>query len=94
MSAYAASKAGLIGLSRSLAVESARKGITVNAINLGYVNMGMGVEQVPPEYQEKMLKMIPAGRFCNPEEIYNTVKYLIDTPYVNGESININGCII
>ena len=94
VSAYAASKAGLIGLSRSLAVESARKGITVNAINLGYVNMGMGVEQVPPEYQEKMLKMIPAGRFCNPEEIYNTVKYLIDTPYVNGESININGCII
>lgn len=94
VSAYAASKAGLIGLSRSLAVENARKGITVNAINLGYVNMGMGVEQVPPEFQEKMLRIIPAGRFCEPEEVYSTVRYLMDTPYVNGESININGCIV
>ena len=94
VSAYAASKAGLIGLTRSLAVENARKGVTVNAINLGYVNIGMGVEQVPPEYQEKMRKTIPAGRFCEPEEIFNTVKYLMETPYVNGESININGCIL
>lgn len=94
VSAYAASKAGLIGLTRSLAVENARNGVTVNAINLGYVNMGMGVEQVPPEYQDKILKTIPSGRFCEPEEIYNTVKFLIDTPYVNGENININGCLI
>ena len=94
VSAYAASKAGLIGLSKSLAVENASKGITVNAINLGYVSIGMGVEEVPPKYQEKMRETIPAGRFCEPDEIYNTVKYLITTPYVNGESININGGIV
>ena len=94
VSAYAASKAGLIGLSKSLAVENASKGITVNAINLGYVSMGMGVEEVSLKYQEKMRETIPVGRFCEPEEIYNTVKYLITTPYVNGESININGGMI
>lgn len=94
VSAYAASKAGLIGLSKSLAIENASKGITVNAINLGYVSIGMGVEEVPLKYQEKMREAIPAGRFCEPEEIYNTVKYLITTPYVNGESININGCMV
>lgn len=94
VSAYAASKAGLLGLTKSLAAENASKGITVNAINLGYVNMGMGVNDVPLAYQEKMKTQIPSGRFCEPEEIYNTVKYLIQTEYVNGAAIDINGGII
>lgn len=94
VSAYAASKAGLIGLTKSLAAESALKGITVNAICLGYVNLGMGLNDVPMEYQEKMKAQIPAGRFCNPEEIYNTVKFLIETEYVNGAAIDINGALI
>jgi len=94
VSAYAASKAGLIGLTKSLAAENASKGITVNAINLGYVNIGMGVNDVPLDYQMKMKLQIPAGRFCEPEEIYNTVKYLIETEYVNGAAIDINGALI
>jgi NAD(P)-dependent dehydrogenase (short-subunit alcohol dehydrogenase family) len=94
VSAYAASKAGLIGLTRSLAAENASKGITVNAINLGYVSIGMGVNEVPVPYQEKMKAQIPAGRFCEPEEVYNTVKYLIQTEYVNGTAIDINGALI
>lgn len=94
VSAYSASKAGLIGLTKTLAVENASKGITINAINLGYVSMGMGVEEVPLAYQEKMKNNIPIGRFCNPDEIYNTVKYLIETEYVTGADININGGII
>jgi len=94
ISAYAASKAGLLGLTKSLAAENASKGITVNAINLGYVNMGMGVNDVPLTYQEKMKTQIPAGRFCEPEEIYHTVKYLIQTEYVNGAAIDINGGLI
>lgn len=93
VSAYAASKAGLIGLTKSLAIENASKGITVNAINLGYVSIGMGVEEVPPAYQEQMKKSIPEGRFCYPEEIYNTVKYIVDTEYITGADININGGI-
>jgi len=94
VSAYAASKAGLIGLTKSLAIENASKGITANAINLGYVNLGMGVNDVPVAYQEKMKVQIPAGRFCNPEEIHNTVKFLINTEYANGTSIDINGGLI
>ena len=94
VSAYAASKAGLVGLTKSLAAENAAKGITVNAINLGYVNIGMGVNDVPAAYQEKMKTQIPAGRFCEPEEVYNTVKYLIQTEYVNGAAIDINGALI
>ena len=94
VSAYAASKAGLIGLTKTLAVENASKGITVNAINLGYVSMGMGVEEVPLAYQEKMKTSIPIGRFCNPDEIYKTVKYLIETEYITGTDININGGIV
>jgi len=94
VSAYAASKAGLVGLTKSLAAENAAKGITVNAINLGYVNIGMGVNDVPAAYQEKMKTQIPAGRFCEPEEVYNTVKYLIQTEYVNGATIDINGALI
>lgn len=94
VSAYAASKSGLIGLTKSLAVENASKGITVNAINLGYVNLGMGINDVPVAYQEKIKQQIPAGRFCNPEEVYNTVRYLIETEYVNGSVIDINGALI
>lgn len=94
VSAYAASKAGIIGLTKSLAVENGSKGVTVNAINLGYVNIGMGVNDVPPVYQEKIKSQIPLNRFCNPEEIYSTVKYLMETEYVNGAAIDINGGLI
>ena len=94
ISAYAASKACLLGLTKSLAAENASKGITVNAINLGYVNLGMGINDVPLTYQEKMKSQIPAGRFCEPEEIYNTVIYLIKTEYINGAAIDINGALI
>jgi NAD(P)-dependent dehydrogenase (short-subunit alcohol dehydrogenase family) len=94
VSAYAASKAGLNGLTKSLAIENASKGITVNSINLGYVNLGMGIEQVPAEYQAKMKTRIPAGRFCEPIEIYQTIEYLIKTEYVNGSCIDINGALI
>jgi len=94
ISAYAASKAGLLGLTKSLAAENASKGITINAINLGYVNIGMGINDVPAAYQEKMKAQIPAGRFCEPEEVYNTVRYLIQTEYVNGAAIDINGALI
>jgi len=94
VSAYAASKSGLIGLSKALAIENGSKGITVNAINLGYVSLGMGINDVPDLLQEKLKTDIPSGRFCKPEEVYNTVKYLIDTEYVNGAAIDINGGII
>jgi len=94
ISAYAASKSALIGLTKSLAIENGSKGITINAINLGYVNLGMGINDIPEVYQEKMKSQIPSKRFCEPEEIYQTVQYLIRTEYVNGAAIDINGGII
>jgi NAD(P)-dependent dehydrogenase (short-subunit alcohol dehydrogenase family) len=94
VSAYAASKSALIGLTKSLATENGAKGITVNAINLGYVNLGMGINDVPEAYQEKMKNQIPSHRFCEPEEVFQTVQYLIQTEYVNGATIDINGGII
>lgn len=94
ISAYAASKSALIGLTKSLAIENGSKGITVNAINPGYVNLGMGINDVPEAYQEKIKSQIPFKRFCEPEEIYQTVQYLIRTEYVNGSAIDINGGII
>lgn len=91
VSAYAASKAGLWGMTRSLAQENGSMGITVNNINLGYVSLGMGVEQVPLSFQDSIKKQIPSRQFCEPNDIYNTVNYLINTPYVNGTSIDLNG---
>ncbi|MDD3915390.1 MAG: SDR family NAD(P)-dependent oxidoreductase [Bacteroidales bacterium] len=91
VSAYAASKAGLWGMTRSLAQENGSMGITVNNINLGYVSLGMGVEQVPLSFQDSIKNQIPSRQFCEPNDIYNTVNYLINTPYVNGTSIDLNG---
>lgn len=94
VSAYAASKSALWGLSKSLAQENGSKGITVNNINLGYVNIGMGVEQVPEVYQEQIKAQIPVKAFCEPIDIFNTVEYLRSTAYINGTSIDLNGGLI
>lgn len=94
VSCYAASKAGLIGMTKSLAVENGACGITVNAINLGYVNLGMGLNEVSQSYREKIKMQIPLGRFCYPEEVYSTVKYMMETEYLNGVDLDINGGIL
>lgn len=89
-SAYSASKSGLWGMTRALAVENAKKGITINNINLGYFNIGM-ISDVPEEYQAVIKSKIPNGQFGNPEEIWNTVQYITNNSYLSGTSIDING---
>ncbi len=89
-SAYAASKAGLWGMTRAVAVENASKGITINNLNLGYFNIGM-INEVKPEFQEIIKAKIPSGQFGDPGNILNAVKFLIDSPYHTGTSIDING---
>lgn len=89
-SAYAASKAGLLGMIKSLSAENASKGITINNLNLGYFNIGM-INEVTDEYQEKLMGEIPAHSFGNPEDIFRTIRMLIETPYINGASIDMNG---
>jgi NAD(P)-dependent dehydrogenase (short-subunit alcohol dehydrogenase family) len=92
-SAYASSKAALWGLSKSIAVENATKGITINSLNLGYFNIGM-ISDVPPEVQEIIKGKIPVNSFGDPINIYNAIKFIISSDYINGASIDINGCII
>jgi len=89
-SAYAASKAALWGMSKSIAAENAKKGITINSLNLGYFDIGM-ITEVPDHILEGIKKTIPSQKLGNPEEILNTVMYLIENEYLNGTSLDING---
>ncbi|MEO8666056.1 MAG: SDR family NAD(P)-dependent oxidoreductase [Ignavibacteria bacterium] len=91
-SAYAASKSGLWGMTRSIAVENASKGVTINNLNLGYFDIGM-ITEVSNEYQEIVKKKIPTGKFGDPQNIFNAVKFIIASDYLTGTSLDINGGI-
>ncbi len=91
-SAYAASKAGLWGMTRSIAVENASKGITINNLNLGYFDIGM-ISEVSEEYQDIVKSKIPTRKFGDPKNIFNAVKFIIESDYINGTSVDINGGI-
>jgi acetoacetyl-CoA reductase len=88
---YAAAKAGMIGFTKSLALETARNNITVNAVCPGYTFTDM-VAEVPEKVQEKIIAKIPKGRFGNPSEIAKAVRFLaVDGDYITGQCINVNG---
>ncbi|AGW95548.1 acetoacetyl-CoA reductase [Cupriavidus sp. DF5525] len=90
---YAAAKAGMHGFTKSLALEVARKGVTVNTISPGYLATKM-VTAVPQEIMDtKILPQIPVGRLGKPEEVAALVAYLCseDAGYVTGSNIAING---
>jgi len=90
---YAAAKAGMHGFTKSLALEVARKGVTVNTISPGYLATKM-VTAVPQEIMDtKILPQIPVGRLGKPEEVAALVTYLCseDAGYVTGSNIAING---
>jgi len=89
---YAASKAGLIGFTKSVAKEVAIKGITVNCIALGYINAGMNL-RLPDDMRDKIKEFIPMKRFGTVEEVAETVIFLSSkfASYITGEVINING---
>jgi 3-oxoacyl-[acyl-carrier protein] reductase len=91
-SAYGASKAGLIGLTKSIAKEVANKGITVNSIALGYFNAGM-INDVPIEMQQKLINDIPVRDLGNPEQLAELMNYLISekASYLTGQTLNLNG---
>jgi NAD(P)-dependent dehydrogenase (short-subunit alcohol dehydrogenase family) len=90
--AYAASKAGLIGLTKTLSKELAPANISVNALALGYFNTGM-IEDVPNELQQEIIKSIPMNRLGETETVCKTIEWLIadEMRYVTGQVINLNG---
>ncbi|MFN3918343.1 MAG: SDR family oxidoreductase [Flavobacteriales bacterium] len=93
-SAYAASKAGLEGLTRSLAKELTVGDVTVNAIALGYFEEGM-IHTVPTELQDKIKNQIPLNRFGKVEELKECIRYIIseNSSYLSGQTIHLNGAL-
>ncbi len=89
---YAATKAGDLGIVKSLAQEGARAGITANAICPGYIATEM-VMAVPEKVRESIIGQIPAGRLGEPEEIARCVAFLAseDSQFINGSTISANG---
>ncbi|MEO1328720.1 MAG: acetoacetyl-CoA reductase [Pseudomonadota bacterium] len=89
---YAATKAGDLGIVKSLAQEGAAKGITANAICPGYIATEM-VMAIDESIREKIIKGIPAGRLGEPEEIARCVAFLAsdDAGFINGSTISANG---
>jgi NAD(P)-dependent dehydrogenase (short-subunit alcohol dehydrogenase family) len=92
-SAYAASKAGINGMIKSIALENAQKGITINNINLGYFKVGM-INTVPKEIQEKIKQKIAFNEFGDPQNIFNTIQYIRETSYLTGSCIDLNGGLV
>jgi acetoacetyl-CoA reductase len=89
---YSAAKAGVIGFTKALALENARKGVTVNCVAPGYVDTEM-VQAVPPKVLEGIIAQIPAGRLGRGEEIADAVSFLAGerAGYVNGTTLSLNG---
>ena len=92
-SAYAASKAGINGMIKSIALENGQKGITINNINLGYFKVGM-INTVPKEIQEKIKSKIASNEFGDPENIFSTIQYIRNTSYLNGACVDLNGGLV
>ncbi len=89
---YSAAKAGVIGFTKALALENAKKGVTVNCVAPGYIDTEM-VQAVPAKVLEGIIAQIPAGRLGSGEEIADTVSFLAGerAAYVTGTTLSLNG---
>ena len=89
---YVSSKAGIIGLTKAVAAEVARRNITVNAVAPGFIATPM-TENLPSEVKEKMLGLIPMGRMGTDSEVAAGVRFLVseEARYITGHVLNING---
>ncbi|MBA2769234.1 MAG: beta-ketoacyl-ACP reductase [Sporichthyaceae bacterium] len=89
---YAAAKSGMFGLTMSLALETGRKGITVNSVTPGFITTDM-TAAVPAEAMEKVVARIPVGRLGEPSEVARVVEFLADpdSAYITGQVYAVNG---
>ncbi len=92
---YAASKAGVLGLTKTLALENARKGITINAVCPGFIATDM-VTAIPQDVKQKIQDGIPMRRFGEAKEVAKAVGFLVskDSGYITGQELNINGGLL
>ncbi|MDA9083326.1 3-oxoacyl-[acyl-carrier-protein] reductase [Candidatus Pelagibacter sp.] len=89
---YTASKAGIVAMSKSLAIEYAKKNINVNCISPGFISTAM-TDQIDKKFKETIISKIPSNRLGKPEDIANAVNFLSSdqSDYINGETLHVNG---
>ena len=89
---YAASKAGMIGFTKSLAREVASRGITVNAVAPGFIQTAM-TDVLPEKAREELVALIPNGRLGIPEDVASAVRFLVsdEASYITGQVLHVNG---
>ncbi len=89
---YAASKAGIIGFSKSLAIEYAKKKINVNCVSPGFIETDM-TKQISEEHRNLLIQKIPSGELGRPEDVSNCVAFLASnlSNYITGETFHVNG---
>jgi len=89
---YAASKAGIIGFSKSLAIEYAKKNININCVSPGFIKTEM-TDKINEEFKKILLSKIPSGALGTGEDVSNSVVFLASdmSNYINGETIHVNG---
>jgi 3-oxoacyl-[acyl-carrier protein] reductase len=89
---YTASKAGIIAMSKSLAIEYAKKNININCISPGFIKTAM-TDKIDDKFKEAIVSKIPSARLGEPDDIANAVLFLLSdqSDYINGETIHVNG---
>tara|TARA_B100000989_G_scaffold298059_1_gene285903 strand:+ start:2064 stop:2801 length:738 start_codon:yes stop_codon:yes gene_type:complete len=89
---YTASKAGIVAMSKSLALEYAKKNININCISPGFIKTNM-TDKIDEKFKEIIISKIPAARLGEPEDIANAVLFLASkqSDYINGETLHVNG---
>lgn len=89
---YSASKAGIVGLTKTIAKEYANRGITVNAVAPGFITTSM-TESIPENIKNEMLRSIPMGRFGSPDDVASAVVFLAspEAGYITGQVLHVNG---
>ena len=89
---YAASKAGIVAMSKSLAIEYAKKNININCISPGFIKTAM-TDKIDDKFKEVIISKIPSARLGEPDDVANAVVFLSSTQsdYINGETLHVNG---
>ena len=89
---YTASKAGIVAMSKSLAIEYAKKNININCISPGFIKTAM-TDKIDEKYKEMIISKIPSARLGEPQDVANAVLFLASNQsnYINGETIHVNG---